>query len=174
MAGVTVAPQLNLGVGDGGLEVDLSMAVTTAEKRVSIPAQGRQVPVLTMRKAGGGRILVLNVRTFRKDDIGGLAEGFKEYWQWLMPPNRLGLAEIDQPLADALRRELLDPLKTSLVAPTKVAYYILGNSKVLYNFRAEALEVKLDGNAVHLPANGLVWFDQSGSGAKGGSASAGR
>jgi hypothetical protein len=157
LAGVTVAPQVQLGVGDGGLEVDLSLAATTAEKRVSIPAQGRQVPVLTMRKAGGGKILVLNVRTFRKDDIGGTAQGFAEYWQWLMPPNRLGLPEIDQPLIDALRRDLLEPLKTSLVAPTKVAYYMLGDAKVLYNFRPEALEVKLDGNVIRLPANGLVW-----------------
>ena len=122
-----------------------------------------------MRKAGGGRILVLNVRTFRKEDIGGRAQGFKEYWQWLMPPNRLGLPEIDQPLIDALRRDLLEPLKTSLVAPTKVAYYMLGDAKVLYNFRAEPLEVKLDGNTVQLPANGLVWLQQSGPGGNSGS-----
>jgi hypothetical protein len=67
------------------------------------------------------------------------------------------LVDIDQPLIDSLRRDLLAPLKTSLVAPTKVAYYLLGDAKVLYNFRPEALEVKLDGNTVQLPANGLVW-----------------
>ena len=156
MAGVTVSPQVQLGVGDGGLELDLSLAATTAETRVSIPAQGRQVPVLTMRKAGGGQILVLNVRTFRKNDPGGLAQGMKDTG-WLMPPYRLGLPEIDQPLIDALRRDLLAPLKTSLVAPTKVAYYLLGDAKVLYNFRPEPLEVKLDGSVIQLPANGLVW-----------------
>ena len=74
-----------------------------------------------------------------------------------MPPYRLGLPEIDQPLIDALRRDLLEPLKTSLVAPTKVAYYMLGDAKVLYNFRPEPVEVKLDGNVIQLPANGLVW-----------------
>jgi hypothetical protein len=157
LAGVSVAPQVQLGVGDCGLEVDLSLAATTAEKRLSIPAQGRQVPLLTLRKAGGGRIFVLNVRTFRKEDIGGVPQGFVEQTQWLMPPYRLGLPEIDQPLVDALRRELLEPLKTSLAAPTKVAYYMLGDAKVLYNFRSEPLEVKLDGNVIQLPANGLVW-----------------
>jgi hypothetical protein len=156
MAGVTVAPQVELGVGDGGMEVDLSLAATAAEKRVSISAQGRQVPALTLRKVGGGQILVLNVRTFQKKDPGGLAQGMKDTG-WLMPPNRLGLPEIDQASIDALRVDLLAPLKTSLVAPTKVAYYILGDAKVLYNFRPEPLEVKLDGAVIQLPANGLVW-----------------
>lgn len=76
---------------------------------------------------------------------------------WLMPPNRLGLIDIDQPLMDALRRDLLAPLKTSLVAPTKVAYYLLGDAKVLYNFRPEPVEVKLDGKVIQLPPNGMVW-----------------
>ena len=76
---------------------------------------------------------------------------------WLMPPYRLGLVEIDQPLIDSLRAELLAPLKTSLSAPTKVAYYLLGDAKVLYNFRPEPLEVKLDGKVIQLPANGMVW-----------------
>ena len=134
LAGVTVSPQVQLGVGDCGMEVDLGLAATTAEKRVSIPAQGRQVPVLTLRKAGGGTIIVLNVRTFLKNDPGGLAQGMTDTG-WLMPPYRLGLPEIDQPLIDALRRDLLAPLKTSLAAPTKVAYYMLGDAKVLYNFR---------------------------------------
>jgi hypothetical protein len=156
MAGVTVSPQVQLGVGDCGMEVDLGLAPATAETRVSIPAQGRKVPVITTRKVGGGQIIVFNVRTFRKDDPGGLAQGMKDTL-WLMPPNRLGLTEIDQPLTDALRRELLEPLKTRLAAPTKVAYYILGDAKVLYNFRPEPLEVTLDGSTIKLPANGLVW-----------------
>ena len=147
---------MKLGVGDCGMEVDLSLTPTTAEKRVSIPAQGRQVPVLTLRKTGGGTVIVLNVRTFQKRDPGGLAQGMKDTG-WLMPPNRLGLPEIDQPLIDSLRVDLLAPLKTSLSALTKVGYYMLGDAKVLYNFRPEALEVKLDGKAVQLPANGLVW-----------------
>ncbi len=70
---------------------------------------------------------------------------------------RLGLPEISQPLADALRGELMEPLKTSLVAPTKVAFYLLGDAKVLYNFHDQPVEVKLDGNAIQLPANGVVW-----------------
>ena len=137
MAGVTVSPQVQLGVGDCGMEVDLGLAATTAEKRVSIPAQGRQVPALTLRKTGGGQIIVFNVRTFRKHDPGGLAQGMTDTG-WLMPPNRLGLVEIDQPLIDSLRVDLLAPLKTSLSAPTKVGYYLLGDAKVLYNFRPEA------------------------------------
>ncbi len=156
LAGVAVSPEVQLGVGDCGMEVDLGLAVTTAEKRVSIPAQGRQVPTITLRKAGGGQIIVFNVRTFRKNDPGGVAQGMTDTG-WLMPPYRLGLVEIDQPLMDSLRAELLAPLKTSLSAPTKVAYYLLGDAKVLYNFRPEPLEVKLDGKVIQLPANGMVW-----------------
>lgn len=156
LAGVSVSPKVQLGVGDSGMEVDLGLAATTAEKRVSIPAQGRQVPTITLRKTGGGQILVFNVRTFRKNDPGGVAQGMTDTG-WLMPPYRLGLVEIDQPLIDSLRAELLAPLKTSLSAPTKVAYYLLGDAKVLYNFRPEPLEVKLDGKVIQLPANGMVW-----------------
>jgi hypothetical protein len=156
MAGVSVTPQVQLGVGDCGMEVDLGLAPTTAETRVVIPTQGKHVPVLTLRKAGGGRIIVLNVRTFQKRDPGGLAQGMKDTG-WLMPPYRLGLVEIDQPLIDSLRRDLLEPLKTNLSAPTKVGLYLLGDAKVLYNFRPEPLEVELDGKTIQLPANGLVW-----------------
>lgn len=64
---------------------------------------------------------------------------------------------IAQPLADSLRRDMLEPLKTSLAAPSRVAFYMLGDARVLYNFRDEPVEVKLDGKAIQVPANGLVW-----------------
>jgi len=83
-------------------------------------------------------------------------QGFKNP-EWLFPPIKLGLPELLQPAADALRRELLAPLKTDLSAPSKVAFYLLGDAKVLYNFRDEPVEVKLDGNVIQIPANGLIW-----------------
>jgi len=150
MAGVTVSPQARPGVA-GGMEVDLSLAVTRAETRVSIPADGKQIPLLTMCKNGRGRILVANVRAF------SAADWPSERSEKLFPPLKLGLPYIAQPLTDSLRRELLEPLKTSLTAPSRVAFYMLGDAKVLYNFRDEPVEVKLDGNVIQLPANGLVW-----------------
>jgi hypothetical protein len=150
MAGVTVSPRLQPGVV-GGLEVDLSLAVTRAQTRVSIPADGKPIPLLTMRKNGRGRILVANVRAF------SAADWPSERSEKLFPPLRLGLPELAQPLADALRRDLLEPLKTSLAAPSKVAFYMLGDARVLYNFRNEPVEVKLDGRVIQIPANGLVW-----------------
>ena len=148
MAGVTVSPQLQPGMA-GGLEVDLSLAVTRAETRVSIPADGKPVPLVTMRKNGRGRILVANVRAFSGD--------YPKDPEWIFPPEKLGLPELAQPLADALRRDLLKPLKTSLAAPSKVAFYMLSDASVLYNFRNEPVEVKLDGKVIQVPANGLVW-----------------
>jgi hypothetical protein len=96
------------------------------------------------------------VRAFSRDDSPDTRQGFKNP-EWIFPPVRLGLPEISQPVADALRGELLEPLKTSLAAPSKVAFYLLGDAKVLYNFHDEPVEVKLDGNAIQLPADGLVW-----------------
>lgn len=32
-----------------------------------------------------------------------------------------------------------------------------GDAKVLYNFRSEPVEVKLDVKLIQVPANGLVW-----------------
>ena len=150
MAGVTVSPRLQPGVA-GGMEVDLGLAVTRAQTRVSIPAEGKSIPLLTMRKNGRGRILVANVRAF------SAADWPIERSEKLFPPLKLGLPYIAQPLADSLRRDMLEPLKTSLAAPSRVAFYMLGDARVLYNFRDEPVEVKLDGKAIQVPANGLVW-----------------
>ena len=148
LAGVTVSPQLQPGKV-GGLEVDLSLAAKRAQTRVTIPADGKQIPLLTMHKSDRGRILVANVRAFSGD--------YPKDPEWIFPPEKLGLPELPQPLADALRRDMLDPLKTSLTAPSKVAFYMLGDARVLYNFRDKPVEVKLDGKAIRVPANGLVW-----------------
>jgi hypothetical protein len=34
---------------------------------------------------------------------------------------------------------------------------MLGDARVLYNFRNEPVEAKLDGKVIQVPANGLVW-----------------
>ena len=91
---------------------------------------------------------VLNVRTFSWGDGRGT---------WLLAPKELGLQEIPQALADALRRELLAPLDIQLSSPTKVSFYLWGDASVLYNFRDETVELVLNQKPVTLGPHRVLW-----------------
>jgi len=126
------------------LEIDAGLQAPPGLVKLSAFVNGRQVPLLTARKAGGGRILVGNFFTF--------ANGAS------LAPKELGLPEIPRPLADALRAEVMAPLGVRLESPAKVGFYLFGDARALYNFRDEAVEVRLDRQVIKLDANRLLWL----------------
>jgi len=123
------------------LEIDLGLESPADAVLIWALAGDRRVPFLTSRVTGGGRILVLNVMvTSRGGDNG--------------------LPGIPQVLADELRGELLAPLGIQLSSPTKVSFYLWGDSSVFYNFRDEPVELKLNRKPISLGAH-RVLFVQS-------------
>jgi len=157
LAGVKVSEKLQSGaadaVGVGGqklsltkpLEIDAGLEAPRGIVKLSAFANGSPVPLLTSRKSGRGRILVANFITF--------VTGFS-----FAAPKELGLPEIPQALADVLRAEVMAGLGVQLESPAQVGFYLFGDARALYNFRDEAVEVKLDRQAIKLGANRLLWL----------------
>lgn len=160
MAGVTVSAEAQPALAERAdmgrrpvelataLEVDLGVEAPERLVEARAHVHGRPVPLVTARKARHGRLVVWNVRTFSEKDGGGL------------PPKLLGLPVIPQPLADAMRRGLLAPLGVRLEAPAQIGFYLLGDARVLYNFRDEPTDIRVDGKAMAVEANGLRWLDK--------------
>ena len=109
-----------------------------------------QVPLVTSRSIGKGRVMVWNLRTFSEAD-------FEKVGETLLPPRPLALSDLPEELSNELRRLALDPLGVRLEAPAGVAYYMMGGAHCLYNFQDRALDVKLNGETLKLAANGLLW-----------------
>ena len=88
--------------------------------QVAAPTVDRQIPLVTACKSGKGQILVANVRALSVEDSADTSprQGFKNP-EWLFPPIKLGLPELLQPAADALRRELLAPLEDRPFGPVE-------------------------------------------------------
>jgi hypothetical protein len=158
LAGVTVSEQPQESAAEAAevrgqrlslpvpLEIDGGLESPRARVRLSASASGKQVPLLTSRQAGRGQILVWNCRTFPERQGGAM-----------LAPTELGLPEIPQPLADALREEVLAPLKVRLQSPAKVGFYMFRGARAFYNFRAENVEIRLNGELLQLPANRVLW-----------------
>jgi hypothetical protein len=108
------------------------------------------VPLLTSHRSYGGRVLVLNVRTFSAADYRGSGE-------WLLPPQRRGLPEIPPDLANRLREFLLGPLGLRLEAPSGVALFVIGKTAYLYNFHDRPVSVRVNDREVAVGANALAW-----------------
>lgn len=120
--------------------LDVDGAVRAGECRLLVPGtrDGRPLPWLTSRRWGGGRVLMLNVRTFDEPD-------FRDAREWLLAPKALGLPVMPQVLADSLRAPLLDPLGVKLSAPAGVALHLIGEEMLLYNFLEYPVRVSLNG-----------------------------
>jgi hypothetical protein len=87
-------------------------------------------PALVRRLGGQPPATVLcNVSTFTKEDYRATGE-------WLLPPKPLRL---ELPHRDALLRRL----GLRLEAPWGVGFYWIGDQQIFYNFRREAVEVRL-------------------------------
>jgi len=157
-AGPTAAPGLATEASAGQtaipltrpLEVDASLRASDCQVLLSAGVAGHPLPLLTTRRSGKGRILVLNVRTFAEQD-------FRDVGEWLLAPKRRGLPEIPQPLADRLRAPLLEPLGLRFEAPAGVALYLFAQGRCLCNFRAEPVVARLNGQRVELAPNQCLW-----------------
>ncbi len=158
MAGVEVTAEAEPGVASEvraggrdlalpqGLEVDLGVKAGRASVLLGARAAGRAVPLLARR----GEVFVWNVRTFGEQD-------FRQTGEWLLAPKPLGWTRLPAALANALREPLLRPLGWRLEAPARVAFYDFGPFQCLYNFRPEAVSVRLNGKRLAIGANRLYW-----------------
>jgi hypothetical protein len=129
-------------------ELDGALRVRDATVLVSSDAG----PVLTEKRAGKGRVLVLNIRTFAEADY----EAAKEL---LLAPAPLGVSSLPREAADVLREPLLSPLGIQLSAPAKVALYAWKDARCLYNFTAEPQAVRLNGREIALAAHECRWLE---------------
>jgi len=156
MAGVEVTAEAEPGVATEaraagrdlalplGLEVDLGLRVGRASVVLAARAAGRPVPLLVRR----GEVFLWNVRTFGEED-------FRRTGEWLLAPKPLGWTRLPAELANALREPLLRPLGWRLEAPARVAFYDFGPLQCLYNFRQEAVRLRLNGKRLTVGANRL-------------------
>ena len=131
------------------LELDSALKAGDCQVQMSAGVGERQVPFLTSRLVGRGRILVLNVRTFSDSDFGP--------GEYLLAPRKLGLPRIPQSVADTIRRELLRPLHLDLRGPAGVAVVLVGKDACFYNFRAEAVQLHYQGERVELAPHQCRW-----------------
>ena len=125
------------------LELDAALKARDCDVRMSAGVGEQQVPFLTSRAVGCGRVLVLNLRTFSEDDFGKAGE-------YLLAPKALGLPKIPQPVADAIRHELLRPLHLDFRGPAGVACLLFGKQACFYSFRAEAVRLEFCGETIDL------------------------
>lgn len=164
MAGVRVSPRASPGLANAvetrtgaqavrlatPLEIDLSLESAPRLTRMAALAARQRVPWLTRRRIGAGQLLVWNVRTFSGQD-------FRQADEWLLAPTKLGLPEMPQELADALRELLLAPLGFRLSAPTRVGFYLFDGAYCFYNFRDQAVQAQLNGEDLKLAPNRVLW-----------------
>ncbi len=132
------------------LELDLGLSAPAKLTRMTALVAGRRVPWLTARRAGGGHVLVWNVRTFSEQD-------YAEVGEVLLPPKKRGLPDLPQEIADELRRTLLAPLGMRLSAPARVGFYLLGDAACLYNFLDRQVSVRLNEQRFELGPHRLLW-----------------
>ncbi len=128
------------------LEIDLDLETASALPLVEARVGGNQHPILLSKTAGKGRIVVWNVRTFAEQD-------FREAGEWLLAPKPLGLPAMPRDLIDELRRQLLAPLGVRFSAPTRVGLYLFDGIECIYNFRAEGVDISLNGRSWRIAAN---------------------
>jgi hypothetical protein len=133
------------------LELDAALKAGDCQVQMSAGVGERQLPFLTSRVVGRGRILVLNVRTFSDSDFG--------IGEYLLAPKKLGLPKIPQSVADAIRSELLRPLHVELRGPAGVAFVHFGKQACFYNFRAEAAPLQYQGKPVELAPHQCLWSE---------------
>lgn len=135
------------------LQIDGSLSSRDASVAIQALVGGRNLPLLTMKPAHQGRVLVLNVRTFSEQD-------FRDAGEWLLSPEPLGLSALPESLANELRAVLLSPLGMRLEAPAGIGLYRFGADHCLYNFHEEQVTVRLDGARYAVPGKGWLWVDE--------------
>lgn len=131
-------------------QLDAALRAPGSRGLIEARIDEQSIPVLTSRRTGGGRVLVLNTRTFSEADFGRTGE-------WLLAPSQLGLPQLPQVLADHLRDTLMRPLEVRLQAPSGVSLSLFRNGSCLYNFLDQTAEIRLNGKAMRLGPNECRW-----------------
>jgi hypothetical protein len=132
------------------LELDADLRADGCQVLIAARIAGRLIPVLTSHRSGGGRVLVLNVRTFSETD-------FRESGEWLLAHKPLGWPQIPQIVADHVREALLDPLGIRFQASAAVSLCLFGDACCLYSFLDHPVEVRLNGERLRLASNQCLW-----------------
>jgi hypothetical protein len=131
------------------LQMDGAVTSIVARMRAET-TDSKPLPLLTTHRASGGRVLVLNVRTFSEED-------FKSVREWLLPPLPRGLSDVPMELAMLLRTELASPLGVVLEGPSRVACLMFEGARCYYNFHDETIQVRFKGKAHSLPGHSWLW-----------------
>lgn len=121
--------------------LDLEGVLDAVDGDAVISAQSEKGEVSFLTKAiwRDSNIFVLNAHTFSQADFDAVGEVF-------LSPRPLGLMELDQSLADAVRGVFSAKLPVQLSAPVGVTQFLLGDgSVILQNHNDIPAEVTLDG-----------------------------
>jgi hypothetical protein len=132
------------------LELDAALKAGDCQIHMSAGIGERQIPFLTSRAIGRGRILVMNVRTFSEDDFGKAGE-------YLLAPKALGLPKLPQSVADTIRSELLRPLHMDIRSSARVGVFLFRKQACFYNFRAESARLQYQGEIIELAPHQCLW-----------------
>lgn len=133
------------------IDVDLGLEAGGSQTLAWVVAEEKRAPLVTLREAGQGRIMVWNLRTFSEQDFDAVQER-------LLPPRPLGLGEIPLELAGELRQWATGRSGPRVNAPAGVAYYRFGDDHVFYSFLSREVEIAVNGVSRTLAANSLLWW----------------
>ncbi len=133
------------------LDVDLGLEAGDSQPLAWVTVEEKRAPLVTLREAGKGRIMVWNLRTFSEQDFDAVEER-------LLPPRPLGLGEIPRELAGVLRHWATGRAGPSVDAPAGVAYYRFGDDHLFYSFLSRDVEIAVNGVSRKLAANRLLWW----------------
>ena len=162
--GGTLAPALGTEVAidsqwiplESPLQIDGGLVAGDAEVLASVRVDDRPAPtpLLTSRRHGAGRVLLLNVRTFSDADFGVANE-------WLLAPEPRGWSQLPARVGNALRQAIVGRSGHSLEAPSGIVLYSFEGAACLYSFRDEPSSVRLDGRDLKMEAHECRWVEGS-------------
>jgi len=159
-----------------GLDLAADLKVEGAEVLLEAPAGGRAVPFLTTFSVEGGRVSVLNTRTFSQADFDAVGEV-------LLSPRPLGLMNLPKHWADCVRAELMRESEWQLRGPARISCQQLGQKGwLIQNYNGRPVEITMHfansprlenaltgdpiivekpGIQINLPARGRLWIKRT-------------
>jgi hypothetical protein len=161
---------------ENGLDFASDLKVAGAEVMLEAPAGGHNVPFLTSFPVNGGRMSVLNTRTFSQADFDAAGEV-------LLSPRPLGLMHLPAKWADCVRTELMRESTWHFRGPVRVACQQLGRKGwLIQNYNDHAIEATMHfaddpqlqnaltgepivvdkpGIKINLPPRGRLWIKKT-------------
>ena len=161
---------------ENGLDLAADLKVAGAEVLLQAPVGDHNVPFLTSFAVNGGRVSVLNTRTFSQADFDAVGEV-------LLSPRPLGLMHLPKEWADCIRTELMRESEWQLRGPTRVTCQQVGQKGwLVQNYNDHAVEATMhfanphqlnkaltgepiivdkQGIQINLPARGRLWIKKT-------------